>query len=239
MRAADIAKRTGLLSLLGTLANNTRPLEVPNEYLFRIARAYQRGEAVCSASVEGDSESLWHLLQSPRGLMEDGPSYLAAWSGENESLLLQANTEARSAFQSIIASGTEKRPRSAARWIRQFMADEVELTGYLSPMYQHATGARIEQSAVQKFLTEAPEWRLYLCTWMHSAYRQAIQLKNFGKGKNAGMMDLLCAVYLTRCDVFVTHDTAQRRALRLLAHISPNRPRIQSWVDFRRRLLVL
>ena len=233
----DADRRKGLLSFLYRLAADVRPLEVPNEHLINLAKGYHNGDSSGTASVGQKTEALWHILQAPGLLVKHGPEYFTAWSGENEDGLLEAHAEARPHLQRIYSGGAI-RPTSAAKCIKAFLADRRELTDFLSPMYEYSTGTPIEGNAIEKFLDAVPAWKLYICGWIHSAYRRAVQTENWGKRTNPGIMDLLCAVYLPLCEVFVTHDTAQRRALRLLACLSPNRPRVQSWVDFRRRLRV-
>jgi hypothetical protein len=57
------------------------------------------------------------------------------------------------------------------------------------------------------------------------------------KGK-PGAADLWFAIFLPDCDVFVTHDKGQRRALRFLNVLKPRRARIMSHSELRMRLLV-
>jgi hypothetical protein len=57
------------------------------------------------------------------------------------------------------------------------------------------------------------------------------------KGK-PGAADLWFAVFFPDCDVFVTHDQGQRRALRFLNVLKPRRARIMSYSELRMTLLV-
>jgi hypothetical protein len=72
----------------------------------------------------------------------------------------------------------------------------------------------------------------------YSIYYGAVWGRGLGPRNRAGMLDLWAAVYLPFCDVFVTHDSGQFSALRLLNAFNSRRPRthILRWSKFRSSL---
>jgi hypothetical protein len=121
--------------------------------------------------------------------------------------------------------------------MKDHWANPDELAKILTVSYQFATGVDVPDGYTKQLLIDLPQWRIYFASWAYLIYRRAIQLSRYGKNTNAGMMDLLFAVYLESCDVFITDDVQQRRALRILSKVGRRRPRVQSYDDFRSRLL--
>src|SRR4051812_36876556 len=59
-------RRMALLSLLKELANNTRPLAMPNKLLRRASRAYARKKGNLTITVTEEDAAFWHVLQHPQ-----------------------------------------------------------------------------------------------------------------------------------------------------------------------------
>jgi hypothetical protein len=71
-------------------------------------------------------------------------------------------------------------------------------------------------------------------------YAGAVQDENYSPRKNAGTIDLWFAVHLAHCDVFVTNDLAQFKALRVINAIGGRRrkrARVLSYDQFRTQIM--
>lgn len=77
---------------------------------------------------------------------------------------------------------------------------------------------------------------MFLLGYAYAIYQRAIRREGYGR-KNPGHLDLWSAVYLPSCNVFVTDDKPQRRALRILNRANPRPSVILSYQDWRRSIL--
>ncbi len=68
-------------------------------------------------------------------------------------------------------------------------------------------------------------------------YQRAVQEQGYGHKKNPGHLDLWSATYLPICDVFVTRDKRQRRALKILNKANPRPAQVLSYAQWRQSLL--
>ena len=66
-------------------------------------------------------------------------------------------------------------------------------------------------------------WRMFLAGYVCSIYQRAVRLEKYGHDNNPGHLDLWSAAYLPLCEVFVTHDKRQRRALKIINMVSKRR----------------
>lgn len=80
-------------------------------------------------------------------------------------------------------------------------------------MFEKATTVRVDERSLRCFLQECPPWRAIFIAILWSHYRMCF-IDPRGKGiKKAGRQDLMSAVYLPYCHVFVTRDEGQYGAL--------------------------
>jgi hypothetical protein len=94
-------------------------------------------------------------------------------------------------------------------------------------------------------MIDIPQWLLYFAGLAYAIWHRAVRQEGFGAGRSAGGLDLWCAMYLPLCNIFITDDAPQRRALRLLNQLMRN-PRIVnkksssvvSYDEFCRRLFL-
>ena len=88
------------------------------------------------------------------------------------------------------------------------------------------------------FVRDIPHLAALLCRLGHSIFSRAIREEKYGVKGKPGAADLWFAIFLPNCDVFVTHDKGQRRALRTLNVLKPRRARIMSYSELHMRVLV-
>jgi hypothetical protein len=233
----DEVRRRSLVNLLRQLSAGIRPLCTPNMLLQIMAKAHARRDSRAIITVSDEEEGIWAVLDHPEKLGEDEKEEALRWKKSLEDPFKESHREARPAFQSLLESGKGGRPRSSAELIRLFLKNDRQVVELTQKLYSDATGKQISIDEVRLFLQQTPQWVLFYCGWGHAIFVRALRKDKFGK-HNAGTIDLWCAIYLPHCDVFVTDDVAQRRALRILNVFNGKRARIMSYEEMRARLLV-
>jgi hypothetical protein len=236
----DVLRRRSLLRLMAELTDEDRPLTVPNELLIITAVAYHKKEARPTISITSEQDGLWTVLQRPELADDDrAREETLRWVKSLEKPANESHQHARGDFQRIFCEGEEPRPLSAVELIRRYLEREDFVYEVVAPLYEYATGACLVRAELRSFFREIPHWPLYLVGWAYSIYSRAVQLQNHSEKKNAGVIDLWCAIYLPHCDYFVTHDRRQLDALRIANVFNWGRcTRITSYAQFRKRLLI-
>jgi hypothetical protein len=108
----------------------------------------------------------------------------------------------------------ENRPRTVGALIRHYRTNEAFLYEVVNPIYQRAIGLPLPRENLRELLGSIPLWRMFLIGYAYAIFQRAI-LGNRDR-RNPGNLDLWSAVYLPCCDVFVTNDLRQRKALKVL-----------------------
>lgn len=232
------SRRESLLRLEKRLARDFHPLEIPLKLLGNLAIAHSQHQVCALFTIGDDVDGIWHVLNDPSKADEEIRVGTMGWQESLEEPFKQSHREARLRFQERFESGAAERPRSGADLIRSICREDQLLSDHVAPMYKKFTGIDISNAELRQFLNERPEWVLHFLGWVYSMHRRAVQEGGYGQRRNAGTVNLWCAVYLPYCDCFVTDDVGQRRALRVLNVFNPRRTKINSYVELRRRLLV-
>jgi hypothetical protein len=189
-------------------------------------------------TIGDDVIGIWHVLNDPSKADAEISEGIIAWQQSLEEPFRRSHRDARVQFKELFEGEGAERPRSGADFIRTICRLDQALSDHVTPMYRKFTGTDISIPELRQFFNEWPEWVLYFLGWAYSTHQRAIQEEGYGQRRNPGTVDLWCAVYLPRCDCFVTHDVGQRRALRVLNVFNPRRTKIVSYDELRRRLLV-
>lgn len=234
----DEVRRCSLIILLQKLSHGFRPLATPNTFLKIIANAYARGDTRPNITSPEEEDSIWLALNSPDELDEETRQEVFQWKTSLETPFIDAHREARPQLQALFESGDAERPRSVADFIRHYRDNDQLLLESMIDVYRHCTKQTMSLDEARVFLRDVPYWPLYFAGWAHAIYSRAIKPGKYGVRGKPGTIDLWCAIYLPVCDVFVTDDIPQRRALRLLSVLSSKKARIMSYVEMRARLLV-
>ena len=239
--------RDKLLTLERRLSKGRAPLQIPNLLLQALTKAYASCQPRVLVSIGSEEGQIyWPALNEPSKLGEDLRQEVLRWQHNFEQPFKQVFLRARENFQLIFESGRAPRPCSRSALIKHYCKDDAFVLSYVRPIYKQATGAELSPQQLHKLFLAVPEWPLWLCGWALSIYERCIQQQGHGAGrtgksrKKPGTLDLWCAIYLTRCDCFVTADITQRRALRILNTLSPRQPKatVISYDELRRRLLL-
>jgi hypothetical protein len=231
----DAERRNSLLQLQRKLTDNKKPLQIANRLIRERAAAYAAGldRAVSSVSEE---DGVWIALNNPQLVNEVLRQELYRWKKELEDDFCQAHEKARPDFQQLFDSGVE-RPRTAASLLRHYSRSEDFLFELTSGIYEEVTGVKLRREELSQFFQAVPQWAFFCLGWAYAVYARAIRLEKFGR-KNAGNIDLWCAAYLPSCDVFITEDFNQYKALRLINTFNQRRTEVLLYSRLRQRLLI-
>lgn len=234
----DAKRRQSLIGLLKELSGNYRPLAIPNELLQTLAVAYAKRDTKPVITIDERQNGIWIALNAPTEIGDEERQEVLTWKVQLEESFRDAHRTARDAFQELFTSGRSPRPRTVSALIRHYVQNEDFLYEVVSPIYLRSTGKELPRNELRQFLVDVPSWQQYFLGWAHSVYSRTIRETKYGVKTNAGTIDLWCAVYLCFCDVFVTDDQAQRRALRILNVFNRRRTRVISYDTLRMRLLI-
>lgn len=230
-------QRTALLFLLKSMGN-AKFFGVPEDILKRLALRHA-GTGSPSRCVEPEDRIIREVLADPSGVEPGVVQDIAKWKKEREDELVKLASHARVRFQKLFVH--EPRPPNEAAWVRHCLNNPGNFSRQISRLYNHYSGARINDDRLTAFLVQYPQWSLYLLAIADAVYRRAIREARYGKTGKAGDIDLTFAVYLPSCDRFVTADTGQRKTLRLLSVVNNTicrrKTEVISYRQFRSRLL--
>jgi hypothetical protein len=232
----DTAKRMDILRLMKTLGRDYRPIASPNQLIIMACKSYSRRAATITLNGGSDAEGAWIALNDPTRV-DDAAQRLALDFNEERENVMRIFTEGlRPGLQSIFVAGTQ-RPRSIGSLIRHYSRKDDFLYEVINPIYQHATGGALARAELRPLLNSLYEWPMFLMGYACAIYQRAVQEQKYGHSRNPGHLDLWSATYLPVCDVFVTRDRRQRRALKILNKANPRRSQIVSYAKWRHSLL--
>lgn len=232
----DSARRMSILRLMKTLGRDNRPMASPNQLIIMACEAYSKRAAMITLNSGSDAEGAWIALNDPSQVDEAAQRIALEFNAEREKVVRTFSEGLRQELQSIFAAGTE-RPRSIGSLIRHYSRDDNFLHDVINPIYQRSTGAALPRAELWPLLYSLYEWRMFLMGYACAIYQRAVQEQGYGHKRNPGHLDLWSATYLPMCDVFVTHDKRQRRALKILNSANPRPSQILSYAQWRRSLL--
>lgn len=232
----DTAKRTGILRLMKELGRDHRPIASPNQLMIMACEGYAKRAKMLTLNAGSDAEGAWIALNKPDLIDEAAQRIALDFNAEREAVFRTFNEGLRDSLQSIFIAGTA-RPRSIGSLIRHYARDEEFLYVVVNPMYQRAVGESLPRGELRPLLGSLYQWPLFLMGYACAIYQRAVQQHGYGHKKNPGHLDLQSATYLPICNVFVTRDKGQRRALKLLNKANPRRTQILSYPQWRETLL--
>lgn len=232
----DTARRVDILRLMKTLGRDNRPMASPNQLIIMACEGYSRRAAMLTLNAGSDAEGAWIALNDPTRVDEAAQRLALDFNKEREDVMKTFTEGLRLGLQSIFGAGT-KRPRSIGSLIRHYSHDDNFLYEVINPIYEQATGAALPRAALRPLLKSLYEWPMFLMGYGCAIYQRAVQEQGYGHKRNPGHLDLWSATYLPICDVFVTRDKRQRRALKILNKANPRPTRILSYAQWRESLL--
>lgn len=243
-KTTDALKRESLREAAKQLGRDIEPLELPNHLVRQICALHAKEAHTMRWSVADERRQFWIAMSQPESLGERERQEAIVWAEGLEQENKQANAALREDLERDVFREGKPRPETLGQLLRGYLK-----AGWLlrydipSKVYKRETGKVLPLSELDNFLAAKPSiWALYLMAHAFSIYYGAVWHQELGVRNRAGIIDLLYAVYLPLCDVFVTHDTkngGQYDALRLLNAFSSKRPQahVLTWKRFRTLLL--
>ena len=232
----DTARRMGILRLMKTVGRDNRPMASPNQLIIMACEGYSKRAPMLTLNAGSDSEGGWIALNDPTQLDEAAQRLALNFNEERENVMRTFSEGLRRELQSIFVAGTP-RPHSIGSLIRHYSQDDNFLYEVTNPIYERATGTALPRAELWSLLNSLYEWRMFLMGYACAIYQRAVQEQRYGHKKNPGHLDLWSATYLPICDVFVTRDKRQRRALKILNRANPRSPQVLSYTQWRQILL--
>lgn len=231
----DSAKRMNILRLMKTLGRDNRPIASPNQLIVMACEAYSKRAATITLNTGSDAEGAWIALNDPAEVDEAAQRMALEFNAERDKVLRTCGEGLREELQSMFDNGRE-RPRSIGSLIRHYARDDNFLYNLINPIYQSSTGSALHRAQLRPLLNSLYEWQMFLMGYACAVYQRAVQRQGYGHKRNPGHLDLWSATYLPMCDVFVTDDKRQRRALKILNSANPRPSQILSYAQWRRSL---
>lgn len=232
----DSARRLDILRLMKTLGGDNRPMASPNQLIIMACEGYSKRAAMITLNAGSDAEGAWIALNDPTQVDEAAQRLALDFNAERERVLRTFSEGLRPRLQSIFVAGTQ-RPHSMSSLIRHYSRDDNFLYDVIDPIYQRATGGALPRAELWPLLNSLYEWRMFLMGYACAIYQRTVQEQGYGHERNPGHLDLWSATYLPICDVFVTRDKRQRRALKILNEANPRPSQILSYAEWRQSLL--
>jgi hypothetical protein len=237
-KTTDPDRREQLRAFEQRLAGACAPLALPNQLVQRIYRAFHNRIKEIDLALGEEGRHLWWAMSEPYSVGEAERLELKQWVDDFVCPFAAANEALRPEINRLFAGYV--RPSTPKHHLRSYMEKQphtrfwrfkwLPLYGVTADIYKRATDCVLPLRRLEAFLTmQPPIWPLYLADVAYSIYCRAFWEKDHGPGNLAGMLDLWFAVYLPFCDVFVTHDKDQYRALRFLNVFNSRRPHTRIW----------
>jgi hypothetical protein len=243
-KTRSAGRRESLRAAAKQLGRDFEPLELPNHLVRQLCALHAKGAHTMRWSVADERRQFWIAMSQPESLGESERQEALVWANDLETGNTQANEELRADLERDVFQNGTPRPQTPGQLLRVYLKAGWQLKYDIpSKVYKRETGRVLPLSELDNFLSARPSiWVLYLMAYAFSVYYGSVWHHEFGPRNRAGIIDLLYAVYLPLCDVFVTHDTkhgGQYDALRVLNVFSSRRPRahVLNWNRFRALLL--
>jgi hypothetical protein len=227
-------RRRGLLRLIKTVGKDNRPLATPNQLVIAVCQGYARRDQTLTLNTGNDAEGSWIAINRPE-LADDAAQRVALeFNKEREDVLRNFTEGLREELKVVFEN--EKRPPSMGALLRHYAQNNDFLYEVVNPIYARAVGLPLLRCELWSLLNSTPYWRMFLLGYGCAIYQRSVKRQVFGHGNNPGHLDLWSATYLPSCDVFVTADKRQRRALKILNKGSVRPASIRSYREWREGL---
>ena len=106
-------------------------------------------------------------------------------------------------------------------------------------LFERATGTLPGTDKMKDFIERCPPIRALLVALCFSQYDRCIREERKESLGNAGRNDMLSAVYLAYCKVFVTNDDGHCKAMKVVAERTHLETQVLMYDEFRARLIGL
>jgi hypothetical protein len=226
-------RRYALLRLIKKVGRDMRPLEMPNQLMIRACQGYARRDATLTLNDQGE---MWAALNDPSLIDDEAQRLAREFNQERENSFRHMNEHLRKDLQILFRNGTN-RPRSMSALIRHYNKNDDFIYEIVNGIYERAVGKPLPRNELRPLLNSIPQWSMFLIGYVCAIYQRAVKEQGFSYKRNPGNLDLWSAIYLPSCDTFITNDTRQRRALKIINKSNNHPSQIISYSKWREYIL--
>jgi hypothetical protein len=232
---SNVSRRKDLLVLVKDISKNFRPLAMPGELLKRSIVAIGKRAKAMEHSMGKEWDGVWIALNNPDSIDKEAYNEIVEWKRKQDGWLEAKHVQARPLMQQALNRlPTHERNHFASKFSKMIKSYRLEFVHKLVFDLAKNSGLDIEtdNSHVSSIIKHSEHWRFFLASMGYSIYSRSVKTSNFSKSKNPGSIDIMQAVYLAACDVFVTADKQQRRMLRFLVPFGHKKREIWNYNTF-------
>lgn len=230
-RTPDRDLRTRKLKFYKELTRTVAPMNVPDEVLALVARAYHDGTGTISA---GD-QFAYNLLTDPDSVTDELRAELTQRAKKDEKRFKVTHQQLREHFDAVFEGPDDRFDTETAFLDFTFANADNTLAKVVSGIYKEGTGVDLPPADVPEFLEKAVPIKVFIAAHLHILWTRAISQIGPGK-KKAGVVDTDSAVYLNFSDRFITNDRPQFEAMTVANRFNPRNTRVELYDDLRGRL---
>jgi hypothetical protein len=239
------ARREALRHLAKMLGRDLSPLELPNHLIRQVCRLVAMRQTRITWSVADERAGFWVAMAGDEAFTandcEEATAYLNSFAQNVNVFHASLRKELD---ESVFSPGLDPRPYKATQVLRAYINGRAGTRRELPrAVFALEIGREPTNAEIDAMLSAKPSiWALFLLAHAFAVYYGAVWENSHGRRNRVGIVDLLYAVYLPICDVFVTHDMrngGQFGAFRILNAFNARRPRtrVLSWAQFKRGIL--
>lgn len=146
-------------------------------------------------------------------------------------------TKARPSFETIFEGGKQRPPLEEV--VKVLIAEGGAHFEIAADLFERAAGIRPTPSDLKGFIERCPPFKALIMALCFSQYDMCIRGDNVESLGKAGRVDVFSAVFLPHCDIFVTNDDGQCKALKIIRSLAGLETSILMYEDFKMGLIGL
>jgi len=147
-------------------------------------------------------------------------------------------SNAKPAFQKLLEDSSGERP-SLQVVTERLLGEGGAHRDIAVNLFERGTGTRLSQAEMQDFTERCLPFKALLVALCFSQYDRCIRNERQESRGKAGRLDMFSAVYLPYCEVFVTNDGGQCKALRSVAEMIGGKTDVLVYSEFEDKLFGL
>jgi len=140
-------------------------------------------------------------------------------------------------LERLFKKGTIKRPASFAELLSILQVPNGAFWQFAAVFYNHGAKRKPGEKKVRKFITACPPFHAFVLSLVMAEYGYSVRHHKALGSYRAERSDLLSALYMPYCDIFVTDDKRQLRCLPEIAAVCCPSVEILRYADLRKRFI--
>jgi len=130
-----------------------------------------------------------------------------------------------------------KRPASFAELLSILQVPKGAFWQFAAVFYKHGAKRKPGEAKIRKFIAACPPFHAFVLSLVMAEYGYSVRDHKALGSYRAGRSDLLSALYLPYCDIFVSDDKVQLRCLPEIAGVCYPSVEILRYKDFRKKFI--